>query len=144
MPTQEGQGAAVAATVAGPPGRHRLPSHPLPSRWIRDARPPPPPLPLDPAGGRAPPLPTDSPPAWREGTAAHYRRALPRPHGEGDETRGGEAPPPVAARGRREPPTPRSRSLAAAPRPVAHRCSPGERRRRPGGGSRGGGTGRQG
>uniref|UniRef100_A0A0E0DRZ5 Uncharacterized protein n=1 Tax=Oryza meridionalis TaxID=40149 RepID=A0A0E0DRZ5_9ORYZ len=66
MPTQEGEGAAVAAAVAGPPGRHHLPSHPLPSRWIRNARPPPPPLPLDPAeGGHRPCPPPPHPPGGR-------------------------------------------------------------------------------
>ncbi|KAF2950832.1 hypothetical protein DAI22_01g215250 [Oryza sativa Japonica Group] len=35
--------------------------------------------------------------------AACHRRALPRPHGKGEEARGGEALPPVATRGRRAP-----------------------------------------
>lgn len=33
--------------------------------------------------------------------AAHHGRALLQPHGEGEEARGGEAPPPIATRGMR-------------------------------------------
>lgn len=63
------------------------------------------------AVGEGAALPIASPPVGKEGAAASHRRAVPWPHGEGEEVRGKQVSPPVEG----DPPMLRSSLPAAAP-----------------------------